>query len=136
MHTPHPFQWEIPGWTLNPAEACHTAAISLPAPVLWRHLWDPPLWWPETLPDSRQLLGAVGGCTMAPKSPHSPRAGTPDGPTPRPRDGDPLGGPMPTRKPADPDITTVAPETPQANSLLALRVGTPTGEEAEPRWIP
>lgn len=43
---------------------------------------------------------------------------------------------MPTRKPADPDITPVAPETPQANSLLALSVGTPTGEEAEPRWIP
>lgn len=57
MHTPHPFQREIPGWMLNPAEAWRTAAISLPAPVRWRHLWDPPLWWPETLPDSRQLLG-------------------------------------------------------------------------------
>lgn len=32
MHTPHRFQREIPGWTLNPTEACRTAAISLYRP--------------------------------------------------------------------------------------------------------
>lgn len=34
-----------------------------------------------------------------------------------------------------PDVTPVTPKPPQANSLLPLGVGTPTGEEAEPRGI-